>query len=267
MNTDTKNRTFVSVVLAPIWRKLRFFFHTRKDKLQLLLMMVVGSTVPIFLCWGLPTLINASRTNQTERALITAEIDQETFRENYPELLALCEDADVSQKSGSLPPEPHLLIVRNGKLDSYQDTMPDQWRAETPEQANVILCLDRENVEAVEACLDGSTPDLSMFLGYELLIGLERDFAFYRAHPEVSGRTMLRYLTDYKIIDIASGQVIDAGQISGSDPGVCIDPPEVSPLETFTGEALREEVLYYINGERLTVDGFNDWLHATLMQE
>lgn len=241
----------MGVVLAR-WKNRRF------DSLRLWLAMLVGASIPILLCWTIPSLLASLREWQLAASTAAAEGEEAAFVAQYADLIALCEAEPGSAVRAEAPESPNLLMVRNGHRSNWQAALPDAWQPTGPDDPSVIvICLGREGSRPVEnVCENGTLPDFSETANYEeawiqylqSLPGVRLSGETVIKHPEYTGQRLKRYATDVTIYT-ASGELVEQSTLWGSYPEICTDPLAVDL-----------SVENYLTGDRLTEDSLKLWL-------
>ena len=245
-----------SIVMNIVRRLIDRFKSRRHDKLTLWIGLFAGVSFPILLCWTIPNMWSDWR-NRTEVAKAqAAQIEKEDFEDTYADLFALCdiEDSGV-EPSGVMPSDPRIIVVQNGQLADVQDDLPAEWQPDSSGDVSVVICIDREKIQEVGSCEDGTIPNISSYEGYEIeaFNALSNDPDLIAPggcqHPELSGKKLYRYASKLRGFDAVSGEMILLMALWGSEPGVCttrdqnLSPRQALYGERITGEDLREEFL------------------------
>ncbi len=203
----------------------------RHDKLRLWAALIVGVAVPIVLCWGIPNLLADQRSRQADLAASATASAIAALRAANPGLFALCEQPVPGSPSALEPAALQVLVLQNGAVSDLQTALPPGWQPAADGQGvTVVVCLEREVSRPVDACADGSAPDLSQF---QLEAGGPGNIN--RPQEEV---VLTRYQTGVAVYEADSGGLIAAGVLFGSDPSICSDPAGSLAGDRLTGQAL-----------------------------
>lgn len=224
---------------AYIIRRFRNRFKDRRrDRLKLWIGLLVSALVPILLCWIIPNLVADQRHRNMTMASEATQMANDAFNAEYATLLAYCGDGiPAGEPMAPVPPSPRVVVARHGKRDVFQDNLPAGWQPLSPDDVSVVVCLGSETAREVEACPDGTMPDLSEFtrsvnMGSSNSPGRSVEV---QAH-------LLRYAADVTVYDAVSGQIIAQTTLWGSEPSICTNTE---------GD---------LSGERMTGDVLLDWL-------
>ena len=236
----------------------------RNDKIQWLAVMFIGAMIPISLFWIIPNTLATWREEATKQAVEDKQISDEQFRLAYAPVITLCaSDSGEEPTGGNLPEEARILVLRYGVEADFQAAVNEEMRPDGVDDVNLVICLSREVTYPSKICEDGTTPDFdALTTGYEQEAGVQLLFGQIRQHPELAGRVLARYRTDVRVYKVETGELLIREELWGSEALICSEPPDISPVEYTTGEALLDEVRHYIDGERLEIDAFKDWLDS-----
>jgi len=213
----------VQIVTALI-RLIERWRTRRHDKLKLWVGMLLAASVPILLCYGIPTWFAEQRARNETSATATAQTFEILFHAEYADLIAVCELTGQANSTGQIPGTPKVLAIQYGTRASIQNVLPDSWQPSSPEDVSVVVCLGRQHVEPVETCTDGTKPDLS-------------------ALDEATTRRLMRYVIEITVYDLASGQAVRKDALWGDDPPICagVDAQQEPEADANYGAKIAQE--------------------------
>ncbi|NDJ54827.1 MAG: hypothetical protein GYB68_17290 [Chloroflexi bacterium] len=214
-----------------------FIDHPKYDKPRNWTLLFIAFLVPFTLCWIVPNAFAMYYDSQEAQSEAEQAAERIAFEANYADLIHVCQDSDPDLAALGRPAGAALnvLVIENSRPSDIQAQLPAEWQPDDPLDVLTVFCISRQRVQPLNAC--SSEP----------------------IDPLINERSLLHYVVDIMVYDVALGSMSTVVQLNGGEPFACSPdyelPAEGQPFDPddFYGpripdEVLSEWVLSYFDG-------------------